>query len=205
MRSWSFWDWVGYAAIAFAATFQAADAGLKQAPKLAAKMPSFIDPELAAFVPLALVVFGTVVLFIRHWRSPLDTKPVDASSENKSGETETDAVSSPDWDQRLEKHFRVRFQNETVLLDGHEFIDCHFENVTFKFDGIKPFRFTGKNTGNSRKVTTDNKIVGQTLTLALFLRPDLGLDYEVHKTGARLSQQTTSKSNGASDIASSSN
>jgi hypothetical protein len=34
------------------------------------------------------------------------------------------------------------FKNETVQIDGNEFIDCTFDNVIFKFDGQAPFRFT---------------------------------------------------------------
>ena len=94
-----------------------------------------------------------------------------------------------DWDRSLEKRFRTHFKNEIVLIDGLEFIECRFENVTFKYDGTRPFRFTGKNTGNSRRVTTDNKIVGQTLSLTLMLRPDLGIDYEISKTGSKPSYE----------------
>jgi hypothetical protein len=94
-----------------------------------------------------------------------------------------------DWDRPLQQWFRVYFQNETVLLDGYEFIECTFENVTFEYQGTKPFRFTGKTGGNSRKLTSDNVIVGQTLTLVKFFRPDFDVDCEIFKTGTRPSSQ----------------
>lgn len=125
---------------------------------------------------LASLAFALVGIGFRAWRrSQLPKHKI---------ENQPASPYAQDWDKPLEKRFRVHFKNETVLIDGLEFIDCSFENVTFKYQGTRPFRFTGKNTGNSRRITTDDKIVGQTLTLPLILRPDLGIDYEVSKTGS---------------------
>jgi hypothetical protein len=35
--------------------------------------------------------------------------------------------------------YRKTFTNEEVVLDGHHFIDCTFENVTFVYNGTAPF------------------------------------------------------------------
>jgi hypothetical protein len=41
------------------------------------------------------------------------------------------------------KQIRERtFKNETVSLDGNEYIGCTFDNVVLRFDGQAPFRFT---------------------------------------------------------------
>jgi hypothetical protein len=45
-------------------------------------------------------------------------------------------------DYPLEEIRGKTFQNETVQIDGNAFIDCTFDNVTFRFDGKAPFRFT---------------------------------------------------------------
>lgn len=126
---------------------------------------------VALAVSIAMVLSG---LGVRAWRR------------SASGLRQSTA----EWDEPLEKRFRVNFQNETVLIDGYEFIECTFENVTFQYQGTKPFRFTGKTSGNSRKLTTDNVVVGQTLTLIQFFRPDIGINYEVYKTGTRPPQRS---------------
>lgn len=34
-----------------------------------------------------------------------------------------------------------QFSHETVRLDGRKFVNCSFDNVTFKFEGTAPFQF----------------------------------------------------------------
>jgi len=45
------------------------------------------------------------------------------------------------------------YKNETVCIDGNEFIDCTFDNVVFLFDGEAPFRFTNAHFAPSSKVS----------------------------------------------------
>jgi hypothetical protein len=89
------------------------------------------------------------------------------------------------WDKQLKNVFRVHFKNETVLLDGCDFIECTFDNVTFKYDGTKPYRLTNAK-GNSRKLTTDNKVVGQTVLLLRDLKvvTDMG-NFEIYPRNSR--------------------
>ena len=59
------------------------------------------------------------------------------------------------------------FSNETVQIDGNEFIDCTFDNVIFKFDGTAPFRFSNDHfQGHSKySMTSSNPIVTSTIQL----------------------------------------
>jgi hypothetical protein len=75
------------------------------------------------------------------------------------------------------KHFPLRqirqqtFKNQTVQLDGNEYVDCTFENVTFKFEGEAPFRFTNDHfeKGSKFSVTSDSPPVKATLELVTAL------------------------------------
>jgi hypothetical protein len=59
------------------------------------------------------------------------------------------------------------FRNETVQIDGNEFIDCTFDNVTFQFDGTAPFRFTNDHfQGHSKySITSNNPVIKSTIEL----------------------------------------
>jgi hypothetical protein len=142
----------------------------------------------------AAIFFLSVIALLLNWHKASD----------QAGTTEFAAHAgksfpTTDWDKPLEKQFRVHFRNQSVLIDGYEFIDCTFENVTFQYQGMRPFRFTGKTTGNSRKLTTDNAVVGQTLQLVQFFRPDFGVDYEVFRTGTRPTADVRDTTAGASE------
>src|SRR5215471_15061257 len=65
------------------------------------------------------------------------------------------------------------FKNETVQLDGNAFIDCTFDNVTLKFDGQAPFRFTNDHFEERSKlqITSNNPIIKSTIELiGIFLK-----------------------------------
>jgi hypothetical protein len=59
------------------------------------------------------------------------------------------------------------FKNETVQLDGNEFIDCTFDNVALKFDGQAPFRFTNDHfvEHSNLAITSDNPVIKATIEL----------------------------------------
>ena len=59
------------------------------------------------------------------------------------------------------------FKNETIQIDGNEFIDCTFDNVIFKFDGQAPFRFTNGHFQTPLKfgVTSSNPVVKATIEI----------------------------------------
>lgn len=89
------------------------------------------------------------------------------------------------WDLPLEKKFRINFKNETVAIDGFEFIECTFDSVTFKYQGRRSFRFTKCRGRNSARMTTDNPVVGQTIVLQTIIRGDQMADFEIFKVGDR--------------------
>jgi hypothetical protein len=62
---------------------------------------------------------------------------------------------------------------KTVQLDGNAFTDCTFDNVTLKFDGQAPFRFTNDHFENRSKfqITSNNPVIKSTLELiGVFLK-----------------------------------
>lgn len=61
------------------------------------------------------------------------------------------------------------FSNEDVQLDGRKFHNCHFENVTFVYEGTAPFSMnaitaTGKNTVRSANPIVKEVFQAQILT-----------------------------------------
>jgi hypothetical protein len=77
------------------------------------------------------------------------------------------------WDHaELKRVFGQNFANETVPLDGCEYIYCTFENVTFDYEGTAPSRLENNkliSPPNSAEghlsVVSKNRIVNQTLLL----------------------------------------
>ena len=60
---------------------------------------------------------------------------------------------------------RLTYKDQTVQIDGNNFIDCTFDNVTFRFDGEAPFRFTNSHFGGKFSVTSNNPVVKATIAL----------------------------------------
>ena len=64
------------------------------------------------------------------------------------------------------KEYRGKtYKDETVQIDGNNFIDCSFDNVTLRFDGIAPFRFTNDHFTGKFSLTSNNPVVKATMTL----------------------------------------
>jgi hypothetical protein len=74
---------------------------------------------------------------------------------------------------------QATFKDQTVPLDGNEYVDCTFNNVMFKFDGQAPFRLTNDHFENHSKlgITSDNPAVSSAIQLMTAL---VGL--ESHQT-----------------------
>jgi len=70
------------------------------------------------------------------------------------------------WDRPLVQVWQKEFKNQTVPLDGLEYVECIFENVTFEYEGKGPTRFTNsKIIGQQTRIHTHNPVVAQTMTL----------------------------------------
>jgi hypothetical protein len=61
------------------------------------------------------------------------------------------------------------FRNETVEVDGINFIDCTFDAVAFKFEGQAPFNFTTVHIENGSKLTvaSDNPAIHAAIELTV--------------------------------------
>jgi hypothetical protein len=74
-----------------------------------------------------------------------------------------------EWDIPLTPVFRQDYKNETVPLDGKDFIQCTFENVTFLYQGTRPIQMTNCKkvpaTGFVVTVQTDNPVVFTALSI----------------------------------------
>jgi hypothetical protein len=57
------------------------------------------------------------------------------------------------------------YKDETVQIDGNHFVDCTFDNVTFRFDGQAPFRFTNDHFQGAFRLTSNNPVVKSTMIL----------------------------------------
>lgn len=88
----------------------------------------------------------------------------------------------PSWNNtELVQVWDKTFTDETVKLDGFEYIDCTFDNVTFDYEGNSPGRitrgaFAKHEPGSPMKVAvkSENPIVNQTLMILYSARPSYG-------------------------------
>lgn len=63
---------------------------------------------------------------------------------------------------QLESVFEKRFVNEVVVLDGHSYVNCIFENVTFEFNGGN-FAFVN-NTAAGVRFKSKNKDINSAIS-----------------------------------------
>ena len=90
-------------------------------------------------------------------------------------------ATKPQWTHRPLIQIRDKeFRAQTVPLDGYEYINCDFHEVTFEFQGIAPSRLTdsrihlreGKNPITLR---SQSPVVGHTLTIVSSLNKAAGI------------------------------
>jgi len=137
MPDWRFWDWLAYGAMFVGALIIAADTGVRLSPELQ-KYFGFMHSAWWGFAPLILIVAGTVILISRSFgwvgSSIRRTRP---GLTNPSADFPT-----PDWHEPLEPVVNQEFRNQVVELDGKNFVDCRFFNVTFRYNGTMPIQFS---------------------------------------------------------------
>ena len=68
-------------------------------------------------------------------------------------------------DYPLKEYRGKTYKDETVQIDGNNFIDCTFDNVTFRFDGEAPFRFANDHFQGKFALTSNNPVVKATIEL----------------------------------------
>lgn len=73
-----------------------------------------------------------------------------------------------EWDNYPSKEIKGQhFSHETVVLDGNNFTDCYFDQVTMSYEGLLPFKFTGTSHFNQPIVlrTTNARIYNYLILL----------------------------------------
>src|ERR1700691_1555605 len=119
--------------ISVTAVVEAGQQGLKDAPVLAALVPSAIRGSFWNYVPAVFLLGGCAFWAVGHFlprRSQLKSR----------------AEIRADWSNpRLEMVSGKNYVNKTVDIDGKSFRDCSFEHVTLMFHGTAPSEMVGTN------------------------------------------------------------
>ena len=169
MSHWTVWEWIAYATLWISAIIVAVDGGLKMSSEIHERVPrlrSAVKSPWWAFAPVVLIVLASILLVGREvgWLGP----------------------SAPNFaDQNMEQVINKTFKDSVVDVDDKEFVECLFEgNVTFRFEGKRPFRFTNSRFAPQTKITftSSNPVVSQTAILLNLIINLAGLNTE-HKYG----------------------
>jgi hypothetical protein len=157
MAEWGFWEWVAYSALFVAAIILATDQGIKMAPDLASTARGLLANSIWAFTPLALVLIATGILVGREmgW----------------IGKEKAPAIAFAKWPTPYKPIavFGKTFRNEVVLLDGYSYTNCHFVNVTFKYNGTTMIFLSNNSLEGSVHVISDNPAVDGSYALLISL------------------------------------
>jgi hypothetical protein len=171
MRDWGFWEWLAYATIFVGALVLAADTGAKLSPELQEYL-GFMRAAAWGFAPLILLIAGAIILIARNYGWVGSSRRTQHTLANPSTHFPT-----PNWHEPLEPVVNKEFRNETVELDGKNFVDCRFVNVTFRYNGTMPTQFsncTMPGAGREYILQTDNPLVLTTHELVNALRTSAG-------------------------------
>jgi hypothetical protein len=92
---------------------------------------------------------------------------------------------STDWTQIPTKTIlRKAFENERVELNGYEFVNCKFHNVTFVYKGEAPFYLLEGEISGSRNVVVGSwplLIFTRMLYGLKYLNPSLDVGHDIHQ------------------------
>ena len=105
MAKWSFWDWVGYAALGLAAFGMALGSMLKDNGEVLALLPSFLSSPRWAYAPAILFTIGSIILLVRA------VAPLATSS------TKADAPTRPPIVQANEPRHNLDWKSSDSVLD----------------------------------------------------------------------------------------
>lgn len=67
MRDWEFWGWVAYGLLATSVVGDAVEQLRKRWPEMSDKLPSFFNGAFWAFLPLVLLILGSIVFVCREF------------------------------------------------------------------------------------------------------------------------------------------
>lgn len=88
------------------------------------------DLWTAGLPPLAWAAIGAAIFFVS-----VIVLLYRFDSRDAQGQSGSTPSPDPDWESKLIVVEGKHFRNCEVELDGHKFLHCDFENVTFKFSG----------------------------------------------------------------------
>ena len=142
------YDQMAVGCVVIAAFVEATQQALTGAPTVAGVLPSFLASGLLNYVPLALITVAAF-LWIIQARTPALRK--SGVIEVLAGKGTTDAITPL----TLVENQTIR--RATVVLDGHHYKNCTFDQVTFRFDG-GPFEWTNCASTNA-SIHSDNKMI----------------------------------------------
>lgn len=74
------------------------------------------------------------------------------------------------WDAPLKRVYRQTFKNQTIELDGREFVESTFEHVTFAYNGTAPTRLID-NKSTDHRLQSSNPVVLQVMDLMRIMFP----------------------------------
>jgi hypothetical protein len=105
----------------------------------------------------------------RHLRIAVGRRFLQKSSRIEAAEPVEVSTSHFRADLPLTQVRDQTFANQTVEVDGKEFVDCTFDSVTFKFEGEAPFRFTTVHFEHASKlaVASDNPAIQAAIELTV--------------------------------------
>jgi hypothetical protein len=153
MIGWGFWDWVAYSTLYIGAIIFAIETAISSSASIRAHIPNFIKSNIWAFIPAILLTMATIVFIFNTigWL-PLSTGRVTNYSQ---------------WPvaYRPEIIRDQEFENRVIDLDGFDYVNCLFRNVTFKYNGTTPIQFEQNKVYGTIGIDTDNPAVTGTLAM----------------------------------------
>jgi len=172
MRDWRFWEWLAYGSMFVGALLIAADTGVRLSPELQ-KYSGFMHSAWWGFAPLILFVSATVILIARNYGW------IGSSKRGTRGRLANPSADfpTPNWLEPLEPVVNQEFRNQVVELDGKNFVDCKFVNVTFLYNGTMPIQFSNCTIAGVKGeyiLQADNPVVMVTHELVDALRTSAG-------------------------------
>lgn len=150
-------DAIAYASLITVAVLEALDPYLKdRSPKISDRYKYIFDA--IEYLPIAILLAIAVILLARRY--------IGTRVDSEITDVRNLYFSENEWNKPLQMVFRRKFMNETIKVEGIEFVECEFKNVTLHYDGNRPFRFTNcrnepDENGMRFKMTTANPVISQ--------------------------------------------
>jgi hypothetical protein len=154
MSGWGFWDWLAYGTLYIGAIILAINTAISSSVSLQAHIPNFLKVNTWGFIPAVLLSTATIVFIFDAvgWIPP--------GTARLTRFTQWPLVYRPEIIRDQE------FENRVVDLDGVDYINCTFRNVTFKYNGTTPIQFEQNKIYGVVGIDSDNPAVVGTLAMA---------------------------------------